>query len=172
MPFCANCGSQVEGRFCAKCGSAVAAGQPAAAPPPPPPPPAGSYNAGPAYQAPAYQAPPAGVGMQDNVASCLCYVLGLITGIVFLVLAPYNQNKTVRFHAFQSIFLNVAWIGLWLVINIFVGMLHFIGLGLLLLISPLIGLAGFVLWIYMMVTAYQGKKVMLPVIGNLAQQQA
>jgi hypothetical protein len=47
--------------------------------------------------------PAAAGGMTDNVASALCYVLGLITGILFLVLSPYNQNKTVRFHAFQSI---------------------------------------------------------------------
>ena len=46
--------------------------------------------------------------MADNVASALCYVLGLITGIIFLVLAPYNRNPAIRFHAFQSIFLNVA----------------------------------------------------------------
>ena len=43
-------------------------------------------------------------GMTDNVASALCYALGFITGILFLVLAPYNQNRMVRFHAFQSIF--------------------------------------------------------------------
>ena len=47
--------------------------------------------------------------MTDNVASALCYLLGLITGIIFLVLTPYNRNPVVRFHAFQSIFLNVAW---------------------------------------------------------------
>ena len=46
--------------------------------------------------------------MADNVASTLCYVLGLITGILFLVLPPYNKNPVIRFHAFQSIFLHVA----------------------------------------------------------------
>ena len=46
--------------------------------------------------------------MTDNIASALCYVMGLLTGILFLVLEPYNKNKTIRFHAFQSIFFNVA----------------------------------------------------------------
>jgi uncharacterized membrane protein len=46
--------------------------------------------------------------MADNVASTLCYVLGLITGIIFLVLEPYSKNRAIRFHAFQSIFLNLV----------------------------------------------------------------
>jgi uncharacterized membrane protein len=156
MPFCATCGAPVEGRFCAKCGSALAEGAPPAGAAPPPP-------------GPGPQPAPAAAGMTDNVASALCYVLGLITGIVFLVLAPYNQNKAVRFHAFQSIFLSIAWMLISVVFNIIVGVLHIFSLYFL---SPLIGLAFFVLWIYMIISAYQGKKVVLPVIGPIAQQQA
>ena len=147
MAFCASCGAPVEGKFCAKCGAPMGA----AVPPP-------------------GAAPGAAVaGMTDNAASALCYVLGLITGILFLVLAPYNQNKTIRFHAFQSIFLSVAWIVFWMVINIVFSALHMWSL---LFLSPLIGLAFFILWIYMIISAYQGKKVVLPVIGPIAQGQA
>jgi uncharacterized membrane protein len=112
----------------------------------------------------------AAAGMTDNAASALCYVLGLITGILFLVLAPYNQNKTIRFHAFQSIFMSVACILFSMVFNIII----FSGLHMfsLLFLSPLISLAFFVLWIYMIITAYQGKTVVLPVIGPIAQKQA
>jgi len=154
MAFCGSCGAPVEGKFCAKCGTPMDA----AVPPP------GATPGGAAFQ-PA----PAATGMTDNAASALCYVLGLITGILFLVLAPYNQNKTIRFHAFQSIFLSIAWIVVSMAINIVFGALH---LWSLLFLSPLIGLAFFVLWIYMIITAYQGKKVVLPVIGPIAQQQA
>ena len=111
----------------------------------------------------------AAAGMTDNAASALCYVLGLVTGILFLVLAPYNQNKTIRFHAFQSIFLNVGWILFWMVFNIVFAALHLFSL---LFLSSLISLAFFVLWIYMIITAYQGKTVVLPVIGPIAQKQA
>jgi uncharacterized membrane protein len=111
----------------------------------------------------------AAAGMTDNAASALCYVLGLVTGILFLVLAPYNQNKTIRFHAFQSIFLNVGWILFWMVFNIVFAALHMFSL---LFLSPLIGLVFFVLWIYMIISAYQGKTVVLPVIGPIAQKQA
>ena len=147
MAFCASCGAPVEGKFCAKCGTPMGA----AVPPP-------GVTPG-----------PAATGMTDNAASALCYVLGLITGILFLVLAPYNQNKTIRFHAFQSIFLNVAWIAFWMVFNIVFAALHMFSL---LFLSPLIGLVFFVLWIYMIITAYQGKTVVLPVIGPIAQGQA
>src|SRR5690242_11310682 len=99
MPFCATCGSSVEGRFCAKCGAPV--GAPAGAAP----------AAGPAMSSGAV--PVGAAGLTDNAASALCYVLGLVTGILFLVMAPYSQIRTVRFHAFQSIFLNVAWIAVW-----------------------------------------------------------
>ena len=107
--------------------------------------------------------------MADNVASALCYVLGLVTGILFLVLAPYNQNKNIRFHAFQSIFLHVAMIGLYIVLGILVRMmLGFLGV----MLFPVLGLAMFVLWVYLIISAYQGKTVELPVIGELARKQA
>ena len=148
MPFCASCGTQVEGAFCPKCGAPVGTG---AAPPPSGAPPVASA------------AP-----MADNAASALCYLL--IPAIVFLVIAPYNQNKTVRFNAFQSIFLFVAMVVCSIALGIVLGILHmwFIGFG----IHSLYSLACFVLWIYLLITTFQGKTTVLPVIGPLAQQQA
>ncbi len=107
--------------------------------------------------------------MADNVASALCYVLGFITGIIFLVIAPYSQNRTVRFHAFQSIFLSVAWILLRYVLG---WILWGAGILSLLFLLTLIWLAGIAIWLYMIIATYQGKTVVLPVIGPLAQQQA
>jgi uncharacterized membrane protein len=143
MPFCASCGSQVEGSFCAKCGAKVGAAGPAA---------------GPTVQ-------PTGE-MANNVASALCYILGLITGIIFLVLAPYNRNPAIRFHAFQSIFLNVACIVGSIAINAVLDVLHLWAL------SVLISLAILGIFIYMVVMTYQGKTIVLPVIGPIARQQA
>jgi uncharacterized membrane protein len=143
----------VEGRFCAKCGAAVnVAGDAGAAAPPPAP---GSTTAAPA-------------GLTDNVASALCYVLGLITGILFLVLAPYNQNRKIRFHAFQSIFLHVAAIVVWIAFLF----LSAVSGGLLIFVSPLIWLGFFVLWLIMIIKAYQDQKLVLPIIGPLAEKQA
>jgi uncharacterized membrane protein len=144
MAFCATCGSPVEGQFCAKCGGKVGAA------------PSAAFD-------PTVQASGA---MADNVASALCYLLGLITGIIFLILAPYNKNPVVRFHAFQSIFMNVVCIAASIVLNMLFLMMH------LWAFTPLLSLAFFVLWIYLLVMAYQGKKIVLPVIGPIAQQQA
>ena len=157
MAFCPNCGSSVDGRFCAKCGASVnvagdmgAAGAPSAVPP----------TGIPASSAPA--------GLTENAAAALCYVLGLITGILFLVLAPYNQNRLIRFHAFQSIFLHVGCIVVW------IGFLFVSAVSgsLMIFISPLIWLGFFVLWIIMIIKAYQGQKLVLPIIGPLAEKQA
>jgi uncharacterized membrane protein len=150
MPVCPNCGTQSPGAFCPNCGAAVASA--GAAPPPPPP----QYS-----QAQPLSAP----GISDNVAGALCYFGAIVTGIIFLILAPYNQSKFVRFHAFQSIFLFVAWLILWMVLGI-------VSHGLIFFLAPLIGLAGLVLWLYMMYTAFNYKKVKLPLIGDLAEKQA
>ena len=88
------------------------------------------------------------------------------------MLAPYNRNRAVRFHAFQSILLNIAWIVVWFGVSILVGIIHLAGLFFGLFLSPLLWLAFLALWIYMIVSTYQGKTVVLPVIGPMARQQA
>jgi uncharacterized membrane protein len=155
MAFCPKCGAPVEGSFCGQCGTALGA-------------PAGPGGATP---------PPAATtaGMADNVAGTLCYVLGFITGILFLVLEPYNRNKKVRFHAFQSIFLSVAWFGFWIVLQIVFSILMAMSWAMFSLVSGLsmlVGLAFFVLWLYLLWKTYQDQKVVLPVVGPLAEKQA
>jgi uncharacterized membrane protein len=108
-------------------------------------------------------------GLTENVAAALAYVT-IIPPILFLVIEPYNKNRFVRFHAFQSIFFHVAWIILWIALGIF-GHLPFLGWASLLL-WPLIGLAGFVLWLILVLRAYQGKMFKLPIIGDMAEKQA
>jgi uncharacterized membrane protein len=153
MAFCPNCGSQVDGRFCAKCGAAVAADAGTGGTVPPPP----------AAQA---------AGLQENVASALCYLLGLLTGILFLVLAPYNQNKTIRFHAFQAIFAHLAVIVAFIVINILVGALSLFGGFFAIALWPILSLACLCGWVFLMYKAYNNEKIVLPVIGPLAEKQA
>ncbi|MFL6353452.1 MAG: DUF4870 domain-containing protein [Bryobacteraceae bacterium] len=106
--------------------------------------------------------------MSANVAGALCYVLGLVTGIIFLVIAPYNQNKTVRFHAFQSIFFNVGVIVFYIVWGFISLLMHGFGF----LFYPLFGLLFFGLWLYLMFSAYSNKKLKLPIVGDLAEKQA
>ena len=108
-------------------------------------------------------------GLADNVAGALAYVT-IIPAIIFLVLEPYNRNRFIRFHAFQCIFFAVAWCALWIVLNIIVHV-PFFG-WLTILIWPLISLAGFVIWIVLVLKAFQGQMFKLPVIGDMAEKQA
>jgi uncharacterized membrane protein len=113
--------------------------------------------------------PSSSAGLTSNVAGALCYLFGAITGVAFLLIQPYNQDRAVRFHAFQSIFLTVAWFILWMGISIITSISVF---SFLYILTPLVSLAGFLLWLYLMFQTYQGRRVVLPVIGPLAEQQA
>jgi uncharacterized membrane protein len=122
-------------------------------------------------------APPvANSGLQANTAGALAYLAGIITGIIFLVVDPYKGDRFVRFHAFQSIFFNVAWIALWIAWMIVGLVLSAITKGLFfflqLPIDLLLMAGGFALWAFLMYSAYQGKMTKLPVIGALAAKQA
>jgi uncharacterized membrane protein len=109
------------------------------------------------------------------MAAALCYVLGLLTGVLFLVLAPYNQNRLIRFHAFQSIFVNLAYVAALIVLGVFTGILRmvpFFGVMLSFMLYPILGLGFFVLWLVLMYKAYNGERWVLPVVGPLAEKQA
>lgn len=114
--------------------------------------------------------------MASNVAGLLAYILGFITGIIFLVIEPYNKDKFVRFHAFQSIFFNVALVAFWIVwtiLSMILGVVTFGLLGVVMaLLGVLIALAFLVYWIFLMYKAYQNERYMIPVIGKFAAQQA
>lgn len=108
-------------------------------------------------------------GLSDNVAGGLAYVT-IIPAIVFLIVEPFNKNPFVRFHAWQSIFLAIEWTAVNIALMI-VGHLPFMGfMGLMLL--PLAGLVFFVLWIVVLIQAFNGKKFKIPVIGDFAEKQA
>jgi uncharacterized membrane protein len=96
------------------------------------------------------------------VAGALAYVT-IIPAIVFLVLEPFNRKRFVRFHAFQSIFVYVAWIIIGIGLS-FVGFIPFLW--------TIVRLAMFVILLILALKAYQGKMFKLPVIGDLAEQQA
>ncbi len=166
MPrFCASCGTQMDDSvtFCANCGKAV--GQPS-----------GAAAAAPAPAAQPAPAAASGSGLSDNIAGLLCYSpVGLIASIIFLVAEPYNKNKFIRFHAFQALFSCGACVALgivFVIVNIIAGLIFaplVIALG---LIEMLVWLGLLIVFVYMMIAAYQMKMTKLPIIGALAEKQA
>ncbi len=116
----------------------------------------------------------AGAGLTDNVAGLLAYVT-IIPAIVFLLTEPYNKNRFIRFHSFQSIFFAVAWIVIWIGLMIISAVLvvipilgHLVGF----LLWMVFAMGYFVVWIILLIKANQGVMYKLPVIGDLAEKQA
>lgn len=115
-------------------------------------------------------------GLEENVAGALAYVLGIITGVLFLVME--SDNRFVRFHAAQSIALSIAFFVLYIALTIVQVALAFIprigGLISLLfsLVWLVVWLAGFLVWVLMLYKAYSGEEYHLPVVGNIAESIA
>ena len=110
-------------------------------------------------------------GLSDNAAGAIAY-LTFIPAVLFLVMEPYNRNSYIRFHAWQSILLSIVAVAVDMVLG-FV-------LVFALMFSPFMHLAAwrvielfwFAVWLVCVLNAAQGKRFKLPVIGNLAEQQA
>jgi uncharacterized membrane protein len=142
MPFCSQCGNQVDAAdvFCAKCG----ARQPAA-----PPRPGDPF-----------------ASITPRTASVLCYIpgLGWIGSIIVLASERFRGNRVVRFHAFQGLYLFVAYlIEDWVLKPMFGAIPH-------MHISGVIQLVLFGMSIFMIVKASKDEAYALPIIGELAEK--
>jgi len=152
MAFCKACGQEVgTAAFCPKCGASQGA---AVAP----------AGGGAAVAAPSSE------GLQENVAALLAYVLGWLTGIIFLLI---DKRPYVKFHAAQSIVvfggLTILRIGIGIVGGIFGGVT---GFGAIVALGALTGLLGLVLWILLMVKAYQHQNFRVPIAAGIADSIA
>ena len=148
MAFCSKCGSEVAAGagFCPKCGEAQSGG------------------------AVAQTTQSAQSGMSENVAGLLCYLVGWVTGIIFFLI---DKRPFVRFHAAQSIVVFGGLFAIRLVLGVFFGagymMMGFGSFGLIAALYSLIGLVGLVLWILLMVKAYQHEKFEVPIAAGIAK---
>ncbi len=111
------------------------------------------------------------VGLTDNAAGALAYVT-IAPAIVFLVMPPYNTSSYVRFHAWQSIFLNIAVIIFYIALSFLAVFSVMFGMFFFLMLTRLIWLAWFLIWVLCVVKAVNGERFKLPVIGDLAAKQA
>lgn len=110
-------------------------------------------------------------GLAPNVAGALAYVLGPITGVLFLVLE--KENRFVRFHAAQSITTGLLLVAISIALSVLSTVLAFVpvlGWIVALLLALVIGFGGFVLWLLLMWRASQGKEWEVPVAGAFARR--
>ncbi len=107
-----------------------------------------------------------GTKLEPNVAGLLCYVLGWITGLVFFLIE--KDDDFVRFHAMQSI----VFFGAVTVAMIVLDLLRMIPYiwPLFVALESLLGLFAFVMWIILMIKAYQGERLKLPIVGDMAEK--
>lgn len=143
---CPSCHAEVESAavFCNRCGANLSGGPAAASTAPP-------------------ASAPAASGLSNNAAAAIAYIT-IIPAIIFLLLEPYNRIPLVRFHSFQSIGLALVWI-----------VAHFA-----LLLIPVVGwivgvfvsIGLFIVWLITLLKASKGEWFKLPIIGNIAEQQA
>lgn len=142
--FCSKCGTEnaEESKFCQSCGSVIA------------PEPVKSTDTS--------------TGLEPNVAGLLCYALGWITGLIFILLE--KSNGFVRFHAVQSIVTFGAITVLLVVLSVLAG-LWIVG-PLFTALSVVTWILAIVLWIVLMVKAYQGERFKLPVAGDFAEKHS
>jgi uncharacterized membrane protein len=152
MPHCTKCGAAVaeNAGFCPSCGAPQSAAGAGASPAPA----SASTN----------------TGLQENVAGLLCYVLGWITGLIFFLI---DKRPFVQFHAKQSIVV----FGALNILHFVVGMIFGVSLltggwgaaSLGLLLSRCVSLVTFILWILLMIKAYQGQKFRVPGAADVAE---
>lgn len=107
----------------------------------------------------------ADMNSNEKMMGAVAYLLGPVTGIVLLI--TDKKNSYVRFHAMQSTVL----FGAFLLLNIVLGIIPILGWIIALIISPILGIASFILWLFLMWKAYNGEKYKLPYFGELAEKQ-
>lgn len=110
--------------------------------------------------------PGAGTGLEPNVAGALCYILGVLTGVLFLVID--GQRPFVRFHALQSIGVSIGFFALGIAVSIVgmvLGVIPLIGWLIGLLLSVAVSAGGLILWLYLMYRAWQGDMWEVPIVG-------
>jgi uncharacterized membrane protein len=158
--FCSKCGAKnpERAKFCSKCGAEL------------------GVAAMPTEDIAKLEAE-SSTGMSANQAGFLCYALGWITGIVFVVLE--KKSTFVKFHAWQSIMtfgvLTVAHLVLSTILGEIAAATLPVSFGLAIFATAMgwiIGILGFILWIILMIQAYQGKKWKVPWAGDWAEKQA
>ena len=191
MKFCANCGNgnDDDSKFCRKCGHVFgSAGGDTIIGQPPPAPVSMDAAAMSAINTQATSSVPretplpeprasdtGTTSLQPNIAHFLCYVALWVTGIIFLIIE--KKDRATHFHAWQSI---ITFGGISIITMLMslmfamVGAVHWLSVSWFLLsaLSTIVYVGTVVLWIVLMVKAFQGDDYQLPVVGAIAHNLA
>ena len=118
-------------------------------------------------------------GLDENIAALLAYIAGWVSGLIFFLIE--KDSRLVRFHAMQSILLNVLVVVLAVVFSVVITVLVLV-LGMVsdslaaiagilsYLLWLLLCLVILILWVLCLIKAYQGQMYKLPIVGNFAEK--
>jgi uncharacterized membrane protein len=112
--------------------------------------------------------------MPGTLAGALAYFT-FLPAVVFLLVEPYKKNRFVRFHSFQCIgvFLCIAILAAVMrIASALIGLIPLLGPLLIVLISAILILGFFILWLVLLVKALQGEMFKLPLVGDYAERRA
>lgn len=147
MPYCCQCGGKVGSgdAYCGRCGARQPNSSPAA-----------DYLH----------------GISPRTAALLCYIpiLGWLAAIVVLASARFRGDARVRFHAFQGLYLFVAWLIVDWVIGPMFSFPTFWGPPFHRVFPALLKIAIFGAWIFMMIKTAHDEQYKLPILGELAEK--
>ena len=160
MPFCTSCGRPVgeSDAYCAQCGSR----QPSAGPDPNP-------SSGPSGAPPFAPADPLS-NIPPRTLATLCYIpiVGWVASVIVLGARRFRQDYTMRFHAFQGLYIFAAWLLVdWAIQPIFSSLPHHV-----FRVDHLLQAVLFGVWIFMLIKSSQGQAYSLPILGELATRSA
>ena len=102
------------------------------------------------------------IGLEENVAGALCYLLTWFSGLIILLLE--RENKTVRFHALQSL---ILFLGLHIIIIVisWIPLVNFV-------VVSLLTILGIILWVVLIVQTWKGQQVKIPGVSDIAEKYA
>jgi uncharacterized membrane protein len=107
-------------------------------------------------------------GPQSKPIAALTYLLGFVTGVIFLYLEPYDKDEYVRFHARQSIVFSIAWFAVNIILSVFVAVLPGALGGIFRFLQSLLNLGLAIFWVFLMYKAYTGERYRIPELADWA----
>ena len=108
----------------------------------------------------------AGAPPNYRVIAALSYLLGVITGVIFLYVEPYNRDEFVRFHARQSIIFSIAWFAVQIVASVFIAVMPHPISAVLVFLLWIFNIGTAIFWVILMYKAYTGERYRIPELAD------
>ncbi|HJU11792.1 MAG TPA: DUF4870 domain-containing protein [Candidatus Binataceae bacterium] len=109
-----------------------------------------------------------GVEPNYRAVAALSYLLGVVTGIIFLYVEPYNRDEFVRFHARQSIIFSIAWFAVQIIVGVFIAVMPHPIARLLAFLLSIFNIGTAIFWVILMYKAYTGERYRIPELADWA----